>query len=142
MTQEMCDTAVNRSIFVLDFILNQYKTQERCGRVVSEESFLIVYCPDKHLTQSMCDEAVDDPLAALRLIPYWFVTSRMIKKLYFALCTDENVLYFNEDSGNFIFSCNEMGILNKHLSNFNVDNDSDEDDPDTFILIRILELHI
>ena len=138
----MCDTAVNRSIFVLDFILNQYKTQERCGRVVSEESFLIVYCPDKHLTQRMCDEAVDDPLAALRLIHYWFGTSRMIKKLYFALCTDENVLYFNEDSGNFIFSCNEMGILNKHLSNFNVDNDSDEDDPDTFILIRILELHI
>ena len=30
----------------------------------------------------MCDEAVDDSLAALKLIPDWFVTSKMIKKLF------------------------------------------------------------
>ena len=27
----------------------------------------------------MCDKAVDDSLAALKLIPDWFVTSKMIK---------------------------------------------------------------
>ena len=27
----------------------------------------------------MCNEAVDDSLAALKLIPDWFVTSNMIK---------------------------------------------------------------
>ena len=43
----------------------------------------------------MCDEAVDDSLAPLKLIPYWFVTSKMIKKIYTALYTDENVLCFN-----------------------------------------------
>ena len=50
-----------------------------CGRVVSEDPFLIVYCPGKYKTQKMCDKAVDDSLAALKLIPDWFVTSKMIK---------------------------------------------------------------
>ena len=33
----------------------------------------------------MCDKAVEDFLAALKLIPDWFVTSKMIKKLSTAL---------------------------------------------------------
>ena len=86
----------------------------------------------------MCDEAVDDSLAALKLIPDWFVTSKMIKKLYTALNADENIFYFNEDSGNVVFSCNEVGILNIDLNNINLDNNFDEDDPDTIILIRHL----
>ena len=36
----------------------------------------------------------------------------MIKEIYAALYADENILYFNDDSGNVVFSCNEMGILN------------------------------
>ena len=52
-----------------------------CDRVVSEDHFLIVYCPDKYKTQRMYDQAVDDSLAALNLIPKWFGTSKMIKKL-------------------------------------------------------------
>ena len=86
----------------------------------------------------MCDKAVDDSLAALKLIPNWFVTSKKIKELYTALSADENILYFNEDSGNVVFSCNEKGILNIDLNNINLDNNFDEDDPDTIILIRLL----
>ena len=56
----------------------------------------------------MCDEAVDDSLAALKLISNWFVTSKMIEKLFTALHADENTLYFNEDSGDAVF---EMGIV-------------------------------
>ena len=33
----------------------------------------------------MCDEAVDDSLAAMKLIPDWFITSKMSKKLFTAL---------------------------------------------------------
>ena len=29
---------------------------------------------------------------------------------------DENIFYFNEDSGNIVFSCNEMGIFNIDLT--------------------------
>ena len=83
----------------------------------------------------MCDEAVDDSLAILKLIPDWFVTSEMIKKRFAALYADENILYFNKDSGNVAFSCNEMGILNINLNKINLDKNFDEDDPDSTILI-------
>ena len=66
----------------------------------------------------------------------------MIKELYTALYADENILYFNEDSGNVVFSCNEMGILNIDLNNINLDNDFGKDDLDTNILIRLLVWHI
>ena len=66
----------------------------------------------------------------------------MIKELYTALYVEENILYFNEDSSNVVFSCNEMGILNIDINNINLDNNFDEDDPDTIILIRLLAWHI
>ena len=45
----------------------------------------------------MCDEALNDSLAALKLIPNWFVISKMIKKLFTALHADEHTVYFNEE---------------------------------------------
>ena len=62
----------------------------------------------------------------------------MIKKIFTALYADENILHFNENSGNVVFSCNEMGIYNIDLNNVNLDNNIDGDDPDTIILIRLL----
>ena len=73
----------------------------------------------------------------MKLIPDWFVASKMIKKLYTTLYADENVFYFNEDSDNIVFSCNEIGILNIDLNNINLDNNFDEDYPGTIILIRL-----
>ena len=86
----------------------------------------------------MCDEAVDGFLAPLKLIPDWFLTSKMIKKLFAALYTDENILYFNEDSRNVVFSFNKMSILDIDLNNITLDNDFDKNDPDTIILIILL----
>ena len=43
----------------------------------------------------MCDEAVDDSLAALGLVPNWFVTIKMVIKLCTTLHADENIIYFN-----------------------------------------------
>ena len=55
---------------------------------------------------------------------------------------DKNILYFNEDSGNVVFNCNEMGILNIDLDNINLDNNFDKHDSGTNILIKILSWHI
>ena len=49
---------------------------------------------------------------------------------------------FNEDSDNIRFSLDKMGIPNKDLNNINLDNNCDEDDSDTIILIRLLPWHI
>ena len=90
----------------------------------------------------MCDEAVDDSLTALKLIPDSFVISKMIKELFNVLYGNENILYFNEISGDSIFTCSGMDILNIDLNNINPDNDFDEDDPDTIIFIRLLAWNI
>ena len=113
-----------------------------CDSIVSEDHVLIVHCPDKYITQKMCNKAVDDSPVALKLIHDWFVTSKIIKNFFTALYAHENILYFNEDSGNVAFSCNEVGILNIDLNNINLDNNFNEDAPDTIILIRLLACHI
>ena len=52
----------------------------------------------------MCYKAVDTFLSTLNFIPdYWFVTSKMIKKRYNAFSANDNILFFDEDSGNVIF---------------------------------------
>ena len=67
----------------------------------------------------------------------------MIKKLYSALYGDENILYFNEDSSDATFCCNEMGILSVNINNINLDDSNyEEDDTDTIILTRLLSWHI
>ena len=66
----------------------------------------------------------------------------MVKELFTALYANENILYSNKDSGYGVLSCNEMGILNIDLNNINFDNNFDEYDPDTIILIRLMAWHI
>ena len=124
-------------LFVFDSILNRYKTQAMCDRVVSEDAFLIVYCSNKYITQKMRDKAVDDSLAALNLIPDQFFKSNMINKFFRALYVDENILYFNEDS-DVVFHCYEMDFLTIDVNNINLDNNFDEDNPDTITFVRFL----
>ena len=64
---------------------------------------------------------------------------KWLKKLFTALYAGENILYFSKSSGDVVFNCNEMGILIIILM---MDNNFDEDDSDTIILIRLLAWHI
>ena len=86
----------------------------------------------------MCNKA----LAPLKFIPDQLVTCKMSKELYTALYADENMLYYNEDSVNVVFSCNQMGIFNKDLNNIDLSNNFDEDFRDTNIFIKLLGQHI
>ena len=65
----------------------------------------------------------------------------MIKNLLTALHADENILCFNEFSGDDVFNHNEMCIFNIYLNNINLDDNFDEEDPNTIILIRLLAWH-
>ena len=46
--------------------------------------------------------------------------------------------FFDEGSGDVTFCSNEMGFLSVSISNINLDNNFDEDNPDTIILILAL----
>ena len=113
-----------------------------CDRIIFEDLSLR-YVPNRYKTQQMWKKAADDCLATLKFVLDWFVTSKMIEILFTALHADENVLYFNEDSGNVVFICNGMGILNIDLNNINLCNiNYNEDDPDTIIHVKPLAWHI
>ena len=72
---------------------------------------MLVYCPDKYKTLSLT-----------------------------ALYTDDNIHNFNEDSGDVIFSCNEMGIVSIDL---NLDDTNyNKDDTETIIHVRLLAWYI
>ena len=91
----------------------------------------------------MCNKAVNSFLPALKFVPDWFVASKAIKELPTAFYPDENILYFNKNSGNTMFFYNEMRVLNINHNNINLDDTNyDDDNSETIILIRLLSWHI
>ena len=59
----------------------------------------------------MSDKTVDDFLPTLKFVPDRFVINKMIEKLYNALFADDNIFFFDKDSGNVTFSRNEIGVI-------------------------------
>ena len=114
-----------------------------CDKVVSKDLFMVVYCSDRYETQRICDEAVDDSPAALKFIPDWFVTSKMLEKLDNVLQANDDILFYNEDFDKVTFIANQIHTLAADLDRINLDNDYnfDEDDPNTVIDVTHLAWH-
>ena len=63
----------------------------------------------------------------------------MIKKLHNALFSEGDILFFDEDFGNVIFSSDEMGIFSVDLNNTNLDAvNFYEDDTESIIHVRLM----
>ena len=94
-------------------------------------------------TQKICNEAVDDCLITLKFISVWFVTSKMLKKFYELLITDDDVLFCNEDFSKVSFYANQMDILGLCLDKINLNDDNNfyKDDPDIIINVILLAWH-
>ena len=93
-------------------------------------------------TQKMCNKAVDNFLPTLKYVPDWFVTKNWLK--IFMLLFLQMIMYsfFDECSGNVIFTTDEIGVLCVNLSNINLDDDIFyEDDPKTITHARLLAWH-
>ena len=101
---------------------------------------MIGYGLDKYETQKKCDEAADDCLAALKLLPEWFATSKMVEKFDNSSRANDDILFYNEDFDRVTFISNQRHILAVDLDKINLHNDNnfDEDDSDTIIHVRLL----
>ena len=87
----------------------------------------------------MCDKAVDDFLPALKFVPDWFVTNKMLEKLDDTLFANDDVIFINEGSNNVKFFGGEIGILSVDLDKTNLNDVSiDEDNPETISHVRLL----
>ena len=122
---------------MLKYCDDRYKTQKICDKTVSKDPFTVKYCHGRYKTQEICDKAIDHFLPALKFVSNWFVRSKMIKKVHSFFFANNDIFFFDEDSGNVTFSSDEMGILCIDLNNVNVDDvNFDEDDPETIIHVR------
>ena len=82
-----------------------------CDRVSSQDPFMLGFCLNRYKTQGMCDETADDCLAALKFIPDWFVTSKMLEKLDNPLQVNADTLFCNDDLYKVMFFANQIHIL-------------------------------
>ena len=46
----------------------------------------------------MCDKAVDAFLRTLNFFPDWFGPNKMLEKLYDVVFSNDDIVFFNEDS--------------------------------------------
>ena len=75
----------------------------------------------------MCDETVDDCLAELKIIPDWFVPSKMLEKFHDALPANDDILFFNEDFNKIPIFVNQMDILAVDLYEIKLEEDNNFD---------------
>ena len=92
-------------INVLLCLILPIQDSKMCNKIVSDDPFKLKYCHDRYKAQEMYNKTVDDFLPALKFVPDGFVKSKKIEKLLTALYADENMLSFNEDSGDVAFPC-------------------------------------
>ena len=112
-----------------------------CDKVVSEDPFMLKYCLDRYNTQKMCDKAVDAFQPALKFVPGWLVTSKLIKKLDDTVFANDDKVFFDEGSDNVTIFSDVIDILSEYLNNINfVHNNVNEDGPETIIHVRLMTL--
>ena len=131
----LVDVFLHLFLFLIDIKLKKYLTEFFLMILLCQYISLIV-CK----TQRICDEAVADCLAALKFIPDWFVTNKILEKLDNSLHANDDILLFNKDFDKVFFITNQRHILILDLDKINLDNDNnfDEDDLDTIIHARLL----
>ena len=141
----MYDKAVHTFSFAFDFdlILDRYKTQKMCDKAFSEALFMLKNCLDRYKTQEI-DKAVDKIFATITLVNDWFLTKKMIKKLYNAF-SQMIICFCDEQFSNVTFTTDKMYIICINFNNINVDEANFyEDDPTiirTIINVRRLTWH-
>ena len=72
---------------------------------------MLIYCSDRHKIQRMSDKTGDDCLNALKFIPDWFVTRKILENFPDALNANNDIFFFDEDFSKVTFLATQMGIL-------------------------------
>ena len=95
-------------LVILYFILLSIDIRlKKCVTIVSEDLFMLIYCPENYKIQAMCEEVVDDYLVALKFVPHWFVTSKMLRKFHDSLLANDDIVFLDKDFNKFTYFANE-----------------------------------
>ena len=99
-----------------------------CDKVVFKKPKMIKYCPCRCETQKMCDKAVDACLSALKFVPDWFVTSKMLEILDNVVLSNDDIDLDYTDSDVVTFCSDGMDINTIDLNNITLDNNNDDEE--------------
>ena len=84
----------------------------------------------------MCDKAGDSCLLALKVVPDWFVMSKIIEKPDNAAFSDDDIVFGDIDSNIVRFVSYDIGLNSISLST-NLDNNFDNYDAKTINHVRL-----
>ena len=98
----MCEKAADTFPFMLDCVLNCYKTQKMCEKSTFKDPLLLKYFLDKYESQEICYKASDACLLPLEFVPNWFVMNKILEKLDVVFSNDY-VVFNNADFDSFTF---------------------------------------
>ena len=81
-------------------------------------------------------------MSALKFVPDWLVTSKMMEKLDSAIFSYGDIFFPDVDSNMVKFLSDDMGFNIIDLNNININDDNfDEDDPETINHARLNAWH-
>ena len=69
---------------------------------------MLKYYLDRYKTQKMCDKAVDAFLPTLKYVFDWFITNKMLEKLY-VVFSNNDIVFVDADSDFVTFFSDNMG---------------------------------
>ena len=102
-------------------------------KVVSKENFMLKYCLNRYEAQDRCDKAVNACLPALKFVPDWIFTNKMLQKLDDLVFSNYDIVFVNPDSDVSFFS-DDAGLVNAGCNNASLEDvNFDYDDPETII---------
>ena len=94
------------------------------------------------MTQKICDKVVDSSLLALRFVPDWFATGRIIEKLDSAVFSN-NYVPFGDDSNFMAFFSKDADLNSINFDKINLyDDHFDYCDPETINHVKFIVWHI
>ena len=87
----------------------------------------------------MCDKAVGTSPPALKVVPDWFVTNRMVEIPDNVVISENSVVFVNEDSHNVTRFSDNVGLNTIYVNNINLDNENFvDDDPGAIIHVKFI----
>ena len=91
---------------------------------------MLTYCLDRYKTQETCNKTDHAFIPALKFVPDWFFTNRMLEKLNYIVVSNDNIVFVNEDSDSVPFFSDDMDLDIIYIDNINFDDDNfDDNDP-------------
>jgi hypothetical protein len=76
-TAELCEIAVNQTVYAIEFVPPHFQTESMCMTAVKQDGLLIQYVDEQ--TYDLCKEAVQNDGLSIQFIDYEYLTDELCR---------------------------------------------------------------